>query len=215
MKTEMTVEVWSDVVCPWCYIGKRRLEAALDLFEHRDRVNVAWRSFELDPNAPRAPDQTVREMLAAKYGVSLAQADAMQERVAHMAAQEGLHYRLDLTKRTNTFDAHRLIHFASTQGKQGAMKERLMRAYFMEGAAPGDPETLLSLAVEVGLDADAARGVIAGNTHAGDVRADEERAVRLGIRGVPFFLAEGKYGASGAQPAEVLRDLLQRAWDEG
>jgi predicted DsbA family dithiol-disulfide isomerase len=214
MKTEITLEAWSDIVCPWCYIGKRRLEAALDLFEHRDRVNVVWRSFELDPNAPRTADQTVREMLAAKYGVSLAQADAMQERVAAMAEQEGLHYRLDRTKRTNTFDAHRLVHFAKAQGKQDAMQERLMRAYFMEGAAPGDPETLVSLAAEAGLEAEAARAVVSSDAHAREVRADEERAARLGIRGVPFFLAAEKYGASGAQPAAVLRDLLQRAWDE-
>ena len=217
-KKELAVEIWSDVVCPWCYIGKRRFEAAFELFEHRDAVTVIWRSFELDPNSPRTADQTVREMLASKYGVSLAEADAMQERVAGMAAQEGLNYRLDLTKRTNTFDAHRLVHFAKAQNKQDAMKERLMKAYFMEGAAPGDPETLVALAAEVGLEAlDGvdARAVVTGDAYAADVRADEERAVRLGIRGVPFFLAAGKYGASGAQPPEVLLGLLQRAWDEG
>ena len=217
-KKELTVEIWSDVVCPWCYIGKRRFETAFELFEHRDSVRVIWRSFELDPNSPRTAQQTVREMLASKYGVTLAEADAMQARVTEMAAGEGLHYRLDLTKRTNTFDAHRLIHFAKAQGKQDAMKERLMKAYFVEGAAPGDPETLVALAAEAGLgavDGLDARAVVDGDAYAQDVRADEERAVRLGIRGVPFFLAAGKYGGSGAQPAEVLRDLLQRAWDEG
>ena len=211
---QLTVEVWSDVVCPWCYIGKRRLETALELFEHRDSVNIVWRSYELDPASPRTPIESVREMLASKYGVSLEQADAMQARVTGMAAEEGLDYRLDLTKRTNTFDAHRLIHYAKSQGKQGDMKERLMRAYFIEGAAPADPETLVSLAVEVGLDAEAVRRVVTGNDFADDVRADEELAVRYGIRGVPFFLAGGKFGGSGAQPPEVLRDLLQRAWDE-
>ena len=217
-KKELTVEVWSDVVCPWCYIGKRRFEAAFELFEHRDSVRVIWRSFELDPNSPRTAQQTVREMLASKYGVTLAEADAMQARVTEMAAGEGLHYRLDLTKRTNTFDAHRLIHFAKAQGKQDAMKERLMKAYFVEGAAPGDPETLVALAAEAGLgavDGLDARAVVDGDAYAQDVRADEERAVRLGIRGVPFFLAAGKYGASGAQAPETLLGLLQQAWDEG
>ena len=217
-KKELTIEIWSDVVCPWCYIGKRRFERAFELFEHRDAVSVIWRSFELDPNSPKTADQTVREMLASKYGVSLAEADAMQSRVSEMAAREGLDYRLDLTKRTNTFDAHRLIHFAKTQGLQDEMKERLMKGYFMEGAAPGDPETLIALAAEVGLGAQDgldARAVVEGNAYASDVRADEERAARLQIRGVPFFLAAGKYGASGAQAPETLLGLLQRAWDEG
>jgi predicted DsbA family dithiol-disulfide isomerase len=213
-KNEMTVEIWSDVVCPWCYIGKRRFEQAFELFEHRNSVKVVWRSFELDPAAPRTPNQTVREMLASKYGVTLEEADAMQSRVSNLAAEEGLDYRLDLTKRTNTFDAHRLLHYAKTVGKQDALKERLMRGYFIEGAAPADSETLVALAAEAGLDAQAARGVVESRDFADEVRADEERAVRLGIRGVPFFLAAGQFGASGAQPAEVLRGLLQRAWDE-
>jgi predicted DsbA family dithiol-disulfide isomerase len=210
----LTVEIWSDVVCPWCYIGKRRFETALARFEHRDAVTVTWRSFELDPSSPRTAVQTVREMLAQKYGVSLEQADAMQERVTRLAAEEGLAYRLDLTKRTNTFDAHRLIHFAESQGRQDAMKERLMKAYFTEGAAPGDVETLVGLAAEAGLDPAAARAVLEANTYADDVRADEKRAVDLGIRGVPFFLAGGKFGASGAQAPETLLGLLQKAWDE-
>jgi len=210
----MLIEIWSDVVCPWCYIGKRRFEAAFELFEHRDSATVVWRSFELDPNAPRTAQQPVREMLTAKYGVSLAEADQMQSRVAGIAAQEGLDYRLDLTRRTNTFDAHRLLHHAKSLGKQAEMKERLMKAYFMEGAAPGDLETLVALAAETGLDALAAREILESGAFADDVRADEERAARLGIRGVPFFLAAGQFGASGAQPVGVLRDLLQRAWDE-
>jgi predicted DsbA family dithiol-disulfide isomerase len=210
----LTVEIWSDVVCPWCYIGKRRFETALSRFEHRDSVTVTWRSFELDPGSPRTATQTVREMLSQKYGVSLEQADAMQERVTRLAAEEGIAYRLDLTRRTNTFDAHRLIHFAKAQGRQDAMKERLMKAYFTEGAAPGDVGSLVALAAEAGLDPAAARAALEAGAHADDVRADEKRAVDLGIRGVPFFLAGGKLGASGAQAPETLLGLLQKAWEE-
>jgi predicted DsbA family dithiol-disulfide isomerase len=209
----ITLEVWSDVVCPWCYIGKRRLEEAFENFEHRDDVQVVWRSFELDPAAPKHSPLTGRERLAAKYGVSLQEADAMQARVTGFAAGEGLSYRLDLARPANTFDAHRLLHFAKARERQGDLQERLMKAHFMEGAALGDPETLVSLAAEAGFDADAVRAVVLGDAHAEDVRADEERALQLGIRGVPFFLAAGRYGASGAQPAAVLLDLLRKAWD--
>jgi predicted DsbA family dithiol-disulfide isomerase len=209
----LKIEIWSDVVCPWCYIGKRRFEAALELFEHRASADIIWRSFELNPAAPKVSPETTREMLASKYGVSLAEADSMQARVAGIAAEEGLVYRLDRTRPSNTFDAHRLIHFAKSKGRQDVMKERLLRAYFMDGAAPGDPETLVALAVDAGFGEQEARTVVAGDAFEADVRADEERAARLGIRGVPFFLAGEKYGASGAQPVEVLLGLLQQAWD--
>src|SRR4051794_24498154 len=153
----MKVEIWSDVVCPWCYIGKRRFETTLARFQHADQVEVIWRSFQLDSDAPLESGLTVTEMLAGKYGVGLEQAAAMNDRVTSIAAEEGLDYHLDKAKYTNTFDAHRLIHLAAERGLRNEMKERLMRAYFTEGASVGNADTLVRLAAEVGLDTGEAR----------------------------------------------------------
>ena len=210
----MNIEVWSDIVCPWCYIGKRRLETALERFERRDAVTVLWRSYQLDPNAPRVSTQSTREMLASKYGVSLEQADGMQARVTGIAAEEGLEYRLGKTLHFNTFDAHRLLHFAKSKGLQEELKERFMRAHFTEGRSPADVETLVSLAGEVGLDVAEARTVAEGDAYANEVRADEALAREYGIRGVPFFVFAGKYGVSGAQAADTLLEVMQKAWSE-
>ncbi len=211
-KRDMDVEIWSDVVCPWCYIGKRRFEEALAGFDHRDDVNVIWRSFQLDPSAPATSEGDPVERLAAKYGMSRAQAEAAQARVTQNAAGEGLDFHLDKAQTGNTFDAHRLIHYANAAGKQGAMKERLMAAYFVEGAAIGDRDVLLRLAVEVGLEEAGARAVLEGDAYAEDVRHDELEARQLGINGVPFFVLDRAYGVSGAQPAETLRGAMQEAW---
>jgi len=208
----MKVEIWSDVVCPWCYIGKRRFEAALAGFAHRAAVGVVWRSFQLDPHAPLESTEPVNAVLAQKYGVSLQQAAAMSAQVSALAAEDGLEYHLDQAQRSNTFTAHRLIHFAATQGCQDALKERLLRAYFTEGAAVGDPATLVRLAAEVGLPTAEARAVVAGTAYAAEVRADEQRAQALGIRGVPFFVLDDTYAVSGAQPAAVFRQALEQAW---
>lgn len=210
----MKVEIWSDVVCPFCYIGKRRFEAALAQFDHADDVEIVWRSFELDPHAARRSDQTLDERLAHKYGVSLAQASQMNARVTAMAEQIGLDYHLDRARPSNTFDAHRLIHFAAEHGLQGAMQERLMRAYFTEGQPIGDPDTLVSLAAEIGLDADAARQVLATNAYADEVHADQQRGAAFGIRGVPFFAIDETYGVSGAQATETFMQALNQAWRE-
>jgi predicted DsbA family dithiol-disulfide isomerase len=208
------VEIWSDIVCPWCYIGKRRFEAALARFEHRDAVEVIWRGFELDPNAPRQREGSLDEMLARKYRISPAQVAAMQARVTEQAAAEGLEYHLDRARTANTFDAHRLIHLAAEQGLQAAMKERLLRAYFTEGERIGDVERLIALGAEVGVDAAAARAALTGDAHAAAVRADERRAAAFGITGVPFFAIDERYGVSGAQPADVLLEVLETAWAE-
>jgi predicted DsbA family dithiol-disulfide isomerase len=210
----MNIEVWSDIVCPWCYIGKRRLETALERFERRDAVRVIWRSYRLDPNAPRVSAQSTREMLARKYGVSLGQADGMQARVTGIAAEEGLEYHLEKTLHFNTFDAHRLLHFAKSKDLQEELKERLMRAHFTEGRSPADAETLVSLAGEVGLDAAECRAVLESGAHADDVRADEALAREYEIRGVPFFVFGGKYGVSGAQAADTLLEVMEKAWSE-
>jgi predicted DsbA family dithiol-disulfide isomerase len=214
------VEIWSDVVCPWCHIGKRRFEAALAQFPHRDSVTVEWKAFELDPDAPSAgADEPASpteyaERLAEKYGTDVASAQQMIENMTAQAAVEGLDFRFDQAVRANTFDAHQVIHLAGERGVQDAVKERLLRAYFGQGEAVGDREKLVRLAAEAGLDAEEVREVLEEQRFADAVRADEAEAQALGIRGVPFFVVDRKYGMSGAQPADVLLQVLERAWAE-
>jgi predicted DsbA family dithiol-disulfide isomerase len=210
----LKVEIWSDVVCPWCYIGKRRFESALAGFEHRDQVEVYWRSYQLDPTAPRTSDLTLNEMLASKYGMTTQKAGEMNARVSSLAAVEGLDYHLEQAHPANTFDAHRLIHLAADHDLQDAMKERLMKAYFTEGQTVGDIETLVALAVEVGLDAEEARTVLTSKTYTDEVTADINLARTLGITGVPFFVINEQYGISGAQPKEAFQKTLQQVWVE-
>jgi predicted DsbA family dithiol-disulfide isomerase len=210
----MRVEIWSDVVCPWCYIGKRRFESALDRFEHRDAVEVEFRSFELNPSAPANEGTNVDEVLARKYGFSVEQARALNTRVVNAAAGEGLLYRLDIAKHGNTLDAHRLIHLAATEGRQAAMKERLLAAYFTEGKSIGDRDTLVELATQVGIEDERARAVLDSDEFVDSVHSDEREAMTLGINGVPFFVINRRYGVSGAQPPEVLLDALEMAWNE-
>jgi predicted DsbA family dithiol-disulfide isomerase len=207
----MHVEIWSDIACPWCYVGKRRFEAALAAFEHRDEVQVTWRSFELDPYAPPARAQDGATHLAEKYGCSREEALAMQRRMTAAAARDGLDFRFDIARGGNTFDAHRLIQLAASHGLQDAMKERLMRAYLTEGLLVADHATLERLAAEVGLPGDDVRGMLAGDRFAADVRDDERTAASLGIRSVPFFVVDRAVGAAGAHPPEALLELLRQA----
>ena len=208
----MKIEIWSDVVCPWCYIGKRRFEEALSKFEHKGDVEVVWRSYQLDPSTPTKSRQSVTDRLAAKYGVSRQQAVGMNDRVTTIAKEVGLDYHLENAKHSNTFDAHRLIHLGKRHGIQDAVKERLMKAYFVEGEAVGDVDTLVKLASEVGIDPDEAREVLEADEFADEVRADENRARMFGITGVPFFAIDEKFGISGAQPSEVFTEALNAAW---
>jgi len=210
----MQVEIWSDVVCPWCYVGKRRFEQALDKFEHAATVTVTYRSFELDPNAPTERTGGYAERLAAKYGMSVERAVALNAQMTETAAAEGLTFDFDKARPGNTFDAHRLLHFAAQQGKQLELKERLLLATFTEGAPVGDRETLVCLATDIGLGADEVRGVLNSDAYAEAVRADEQQAVAYGITGVPFFVIDAKYGVSGAQPADVLLQVMQKAHDD-
>lgn len=175
---------------------------------------MEFRSFELNPNAPAQQEGNLEEALARKYGVSLEQARAMNARVMDAAAGEGLRYRYDIAKRGNTFDAHRLIHLAAALGLQPAMKERLMAAYFMEGRAIGDRDTLVELAGEVGIDVERARAALDSDEYADAVRADEREAAELGITGVPFFVINRRYGVSGAQSPEVMLEALAVGWNE-
>lgn len=210
----MKVEIWSDIACPWCYIGRRRFEAALKQFPHRQDVQIIWRSFQLDPHAPREYQGSSSEMLMEKKGISRAQADAMHAQVTEIAAQEGLTYRFDIARPGNSFDAHRLLHFALHHQRQNELKERIQKAYFTEGMSFADAETLVKLAAEVGLDAQTAREVVEGNAYTNEVNADILRAQMLGIQGVPFFLFDEKYAVSGAQPAALFTTALERTWSE-
>jgi predicted DsbA family dithiol-disulfide isomerase len=207
------VEIWSDIACPWCYVGKRRFEAALAAFEHRDDVAVTWRSFELDPQAPVERSVDSATHLAQKYGMSRDEALESQRKLAEVAAGDGLDMRFDRARGANTFDAHRLVQLAKARSVQDAMKERLMRAYFTEGERIGDPDTLARLALEVGLAEDDVRELLSGTHYATEVRDDERTAMTLGINAVPFFVVDRRMGAAGAHPPEALGELLRRGWE--
>ncbi|MDT0480491.1 MULTISPECIES: DsbA family oxidoreductase [Streptomyces] len=211
----MRVEIWSDIACPWCYVGKARFEKALEAFPHRDGVEVVHRSFELDPGRDKSDVQPVLAMLSKKYGMSEAQAQAGEENLGAQAAAEGLAYRTRDRDHGNTFDLHRLLHLAKEQGRQDELVQIFYRANFAEERSlytEGD-ERLVELAVEAGLDADEVRKVLADPTaYADDVRADEREAAELGANGVPFFVLDRTYGVSGAQPAEVFTQALTQAW---
>ncbi len=191
----MNVEIWSDIACPWCAVGKRRFERALAEFEHAGEVTVTFRSFELDPDAPAAREGSTAENLAKKYGTSLEQALAMNERMTQAAAQDGLEFRFDIARGGNTFDAHRLLHLAAAHGRQHELKERLMRGYLGEGELMSDHEALTRLALEAGLP------------------EDEATARGLGISAVPFFVIDRRFGLAGAQPPEVVGEGLRRGWE--
>ena len=207
----MQVEIWSDIACPWCYVGKRRFEAALAAFEHRDEVTVTWRSFELDPQAPVARSVDSATHLAQKYGMTREQAQTSQRKLADVAAADGIDMRFDLARGGNTFDAHRLVHLAAAHGDQDAMTERLMRAYFTEGELIADTDALARLALDVGLPEDEARDVLATDRYAAEVRDDERTAASLGIHAVPFIAVDRRIGAAGARPPEALGELLRQA----
>jgi predicted DsbA family dithiol-disulfide isomerase len=210
------VDIWADVACPWCYIGKRQLDRALGRFAHRDRVEIAWRAFELDPLAPRAVEQAPHgvEQLAHRYGMPVPQARAMIEHVTEAAQRAGLELRLDRMRATSTFDAHRLLQLAVARGKQGALIERLLRAMHIEGRAIGDREVLAELARQAGLDDAEVGEVLGGERYAAEVRRDESIARELGIDAVPFYVFGGRFAVSGAQPIEVLGGALERGWAE-
>ncbi len=211
--TAVNIEIWSDVVCPWCYIGKRRFERALASFGHPGEVTVTYRSFELDPDAPAQRAGNHAEQLARKYGMTVAQAEQASRQMTERAAADGLEFRFDLIRGGNTFDAHRLLHLAKDHGLQPELKERLLHATFTEGLPIADQPTLVRLAGETGLPAAQVQAVLDGDAYADAVRADEQQAARYGITGVPFFVADGAYAVSGAQPPEVLLQLLLRAYD--
>jgi predicted DsbA family dithiol-disulfide isomerase len=210
----MQVEIWSDVVCPWCYLGKKRFERALAGFEHGDQVQVVYRSFELDPAAPHGVTTPTVDRLAEKYGMSPSQADHAQRQMEERAAADGLTFRMTSLLSGNTRDAHRLLQLAKEAGLQGQLVERLHRAYFTDQESIFDHATLTRLAVETGLDRDDVAAVLASDRYTDHVETDEQMAQALGATGVPLFVIDRKYGISGAQPPATIARVLERAWDE-
>lgn len=207
----MRIEVWSDIVCPWCYIGKRRLERALASFEHAGQVELVWRSFQLDPDFPRGVAEPVYDSLAEKMNASREQVEAMTEQVRQVAAQEGLEYDFAGGVMVNTFDAHRLTHLAREQGLGDAAHEHLMRAQLVQARRLDEVDTLVEVAARIGLDIERARAVLEGGQYAEQVRADIAAARELGATGVPFFVLDRSLGISGAQPLEVFTAALEKA----
>ena len=211
----MKIEIWSDIACPWCYIGKRRFEDALDGFAHSDDVDVQWRSFQLDPSLPDHFDGTETEYLSQMKGMPAAQVRQMFDHVTEQAAGVGLNYDFDSIVVANSFTAHRFLHFAKTRGLMSEAKEMLLSGHFEQGRDIGDVDYLAEVGSEIGLDPDEVRRILATDEFSDEVRADISEARSLGANGVPFFVIDRKYGISGAQPAEVFSQALETAWDEG
>lgn len=206
----MLVEIWSDVVCPWCAIGKVRFERALDQFEHADEVEVVWRSFELDTKRAATTDVDYVAMLAQKYGTSKDEAQAMIDRMTQSGADEGIEFNFDIARPGNTFDSHRLIHLGAAHGLQHEVKQRMLDGYHTEGVPIADHGALTTLAVEAGLDEIEVKDTLTSDRYAADVRADEQQAYDYGISGVPFFVLDKQAGVSGAQPTEHLLEALRQ-----
>lgn len=210
----MKIDIWSDIVCPFCTIGKRHLELALQQFEHRDDVNIVWHSFELDPTIEAEPTMSLVDKIAAKYGMSTEQSIASQQDIAARAAQVGLEFNWEQAKFGNTFDAHRLCHLAVKHGLGDEAQQKLMLAYFTQGRCIGNTDELRKLGAEIGLPNDEVDALLASDDYADAVRADEEQARAYGISSVPFFVFDNKYAVSGAQPVELFAQALEQAWQE-
>jgi predicted DsbA family dithiol-disulfide isomerase len=209
------VEIWSDIVCPWCYIGKRRFETALEQFEHADEVEVRWRSFELDPHAPFRRSGSMAEHIAAKYGTAVGEAAERLKQLDRLAEKDGLSYDLARTQGGNTFAAHRLIHlgYEKDAATGAALKEALLDAYFTQLRPVSEPEVLQEIGTQAGLDAEEVAELIDGDRFAGEVRRDEADAAALGCTGVPFFVIDRAFAVPGAQDPDTFLAVLRRAWD--
>jgi predicted DsbA family dithiol-disulfide isomerase len=210
----MLIEIWSDIICPYCYIGKRRLEEALAKFQHKEEVKIEYRSFELNPDAKVHYEEDNIELLSKKYGTSKEQIKAMNLQLTEQAKEVGLTYHLDKIKATNTLNAHRLIHLAKQFGKENEMVERLFKAYFTEVRHVGEMKTLIELATEIGLDQQKLQSMLNSNEYEADVRAQEQDAQQIGVTGVPFYVINRKYAISGAQPSEVFLEVMEKVWIE-
>ena len=208
----MTVEVWADVVCPWCQLGKAYLESAIARFEHADSVEVVWRSFELDPQAPAVREGSLTDHLVRKLGGSVEQVDELHEMICQRGSEVGVDFQFDVAKPGNSFDAHRLLHLAKERGRQAELADALYTAYFTDGQPIGEPTALATIATGAGLQPHEVADVLGSDRYGPDVRADEAEAQSLGVSGVPFFVFDRRVAASGAQPPEVLLGGLEQAW---
>ncbi|MGB3075061.1 MAG: DsbA family oxidoreductase [Chitinophagales bacterium] len=210
----MKVEIWSDVMCPFCYIGKRKFETAFNGFDQAAKVEIEWKSFQLSPDMKTDPETNINQFLASHKGISIEQAKRMNESVTEMAKQAGLVYNFDISVVANSFNAHRFSHFAKQYGKQQEAEEKLFAAYFTEGKNIDDYDTLIVLGNELGLDAAALKTALENQSFTADVKADMEEANRLRVNAVPFFVFDRKYAVSGAQDSKVFADVLKKSFDE-
>ncbi len=210
----MKIEIWSDVMCPFCYIGKRKFETALEGFEHKDKVEVVWKSFQLNPDMKTEPGKNINQYLAEIKGWSLEQAEKINKQVTETAKAAGLNYNFDKAVIANSFDAHRLIQLAKKNNRGDAAEERLFKAYFTEGKNIADAEILVHLGIDIGLDATDVKTMLAGQDYTDEVKKDIYEAQQVGVRGVPFFVIDRKYAVSGAQESAVFTQALNKAWAE-
>ncbi|AXI07953.1 disulfide bond formation protein DsbA [Oceanobacillus zhaokaii] len=210
----MKIEVWSDFVCPFCYIGKRRLENAMQQFEHSDDITVEYKSYQLDPTAKHIPGKDFYETFSELKGIPLDQVKVMNNQVGQQAAAEGLTYNFDTMQYANTFDAHRVAKYATKLGKGKEITERFLHAYFTESRLMSDHDTLIELAAEVGLNKEEVKEILQSNDYMKAVQNDITVARQIGVQGVPFFVFNEKYAVSGAQPAEVFSEVLEKVWEE-
>ena len=210
----MKVEIWSDIVCPFCYIGKRKFENALNAFDKKDQVEIIWQSFQLDPDMIPVQGQSVDQYLADRKGVPLKEGKEMNESMSNIARGVGLEYNFDKGIISNTMNAHRLLHLAKKEGVQNDVKEKLFAAYYTNGKDVGDTETLVQIGESAGLIADEIRELLQGNEFIKEVRIDQVRGEQLGVQGVPFFVFNNKYAVSGAQSAEVFSNVLKKVWED-
>lgn len=210
----MKIEIWSDIMCPFCYIGKRRFEAALEKFSHKDKVEVEWKSFLLSPDVETDPTKNMNQFLAEHKGVSVEEAKQMHAYVTDMAAKSGLQYNFDIAIPANSFNAHRFLHFAKHHGKQGEAEEKLFSAYFTEGKNIDDATTIMAIAAELGLDPSALALAMGSDAFVQDVIADVQEAQQIGVRGVPFFVFNRKYAISGAQESDAFLQTLEKSYEE-
>lgn len=213
-RDKMKVEIWSDVMCPFCYIGKRKFENALKQFSNSGNVEIEWKSFQLSPHMKTAPDKSVHQFLSEHKGISLAQATSLNDRVTEMARQVGLDYRFDKAVPANSFKAHRFTHFAKKKDVQGKAEEALFNAYFTEGKNIDDTITLMKLGEEIGLDPLETKQVLESDEYSNEVRHDIHEAREIGVNGVPFFVFNRRYAVSGAQDPEAFLQVLKKSYDE-
>lgn len=210
----MKVEIWSDVMCPWCYIGKRKFEKALEQFPQKDRIEVEWKSFQLNPDMETDPSKNIIDYLVEAKGITADHATQMLDNVTNVAAEVGLEYHMDKAVLANSFDSHRFIQFAKKNKKGDEAEEQLFHAYFTEGKNTADHDTLIDLGVKIGLDAGAVKSVLDSNQYADEVRKDVYEAQQVGARGVPFFVLDRKYAVSGAQQSDTFLGALQKSFQE-